>query len=103
MSSINIIHHRLLRTAILQALGESDELKASMRELRRIGMPPIEWEIINRCWLVIRDYANYYNPFGHQLRSVCQRALLGIVDLDSKGKIGTAYPDYQGPKYEGPK
>ena len=81
MSSIDIIHHRLLRTAILQALGESDELKTAMSECRRTGHALIEREEINRCWLVIRDWDNYYNPFSNELREVCRRALLGIVDL----------------------
>ena len=78
MGRVTIIHHRLLRTAILEALAGPCELAAISREAARRGLQPIMVGRINRCWLEIVDDGHL---FGAELRKACSAALDGIVEI----------------------
>ena len=81
MGAIDIFHHRLLRSAVLHALGQSKKLTEAQQVLRRRGWCPIETQYVNRQWLTVVDRSNYFNPFTRELYALCREALLGIVDM----------------------
>ena len=81
MGVIDIFHHRLLRSAVWQALGQSKKLTEAQQVIRRHGLYPIEIQDVNRQWLQVVDRSNYFNPFTHELYTACREALLGVVDM----------------------
>ncbi len=81
MGRVTIIHHRLLRTAILEALAGPCELAAVSREAARRGLQPIMVGRINRCWLEIVDDGHLFGVWSAELRKACSAALDGIVEI----------------------
>ena len=81
MGRVTIIHHRLLRTAILDALAGPCELAAVSREAARRGLQPIMVWVVNRCWLEIIDDSHLFGAWSAELRKACSAALDGIVEI----------------------
>ena len=81
MGRVSIFHHQYLRTAVLEALFSSPELREADRYAQRMGMQRIMIGRINRCWLEVEDCGDLFGPFASRLRDVCQKALDGIVEI----------------------